>query len=458
MNNINSNSIPAVRKFISFFKSKTIISISKQVGFTKRQGKLLADTFVIAMTIGLWNKGNISLSNIAEKCGEIQHGLKITKQAIKERLKLGSELMKEVFKKAIEYSTKSTCCVETINTLKQFNAVYICDSTIVSLPDKLAEAWKGLGGRNAKAALKIQVTYNILARCYKNIEITKAPGNDSGYTKNIVEMVKENELVIFDLGYFSTMEFKNITEKGAYFISRVKTNTKYYIEHTSKEGKFQKISILTLLKSSRTGVVDTYVYIGGNNKKRMHCRLVAVMLPEKAANERVRKAREEAEKKNEVLTDLQRELLRWNILITNTTKEMLSAECICDTYRIRWQIELIFKSWKGNCGLDKLNNVCKEGLDCLLYGRLTVLVLMSTVFACMYAYIFNEQKKRISLLNFFNKIKDKCTDIVKSVIPTKSAIADLEAIIIGVAENSVYEKRKRKNSYDQLEQYMLGGC
>lgn len=248
------------------------------------------DTFVLSIVLGLLNKGNISLSDIEEKCEELQYGLKISKQAIKDKLQVGGVLMKEIFKKALEYVVKESVTVESIKVLKQFSAVYICDATSISLPDKLDKIFKGLGGKNSKAALKIQVVYNVLTKCFKIIEITKAPGNDSAYTKTITEMAKENDLCIYDLGYFNTLEFKKLDAKGAYFISRVKTNTNFYIEHATKGGKLQKISILEILKKSNNGIVDTHVYVGRNKNKRMHTRLVAIILPEEIANERVRKA------------------------------------------------------------------------------------------------------------------------------------------------------------------------
>ena len=436
-----------------FFYVKTINEIAINVGFRKRIGKLEALTFVKAFIFGVLNRSNVTVKEIATLCMDIQPGLKITASAIDQRLKMGATLMKEIFKRSMECATKQAVSVETVKILKQFNSVYVCDSSTLSLPDKLAGKWKGLGGTNAKSALKIQVMFNILTKTYKKIGIVDATENDSKYMTEIVKESKENDLTIVDLGYFDTAKFKQIEDKRAYFLSRVKTSTKYYIDHISKEGKFEKISILTLLENSINGTLDTYVYIGGTKNNRILCRLVAVKLPEAIANERRRKANESARKKGETISKLHSEILSFNILITNTTEEMISADIICDIYRVRWQIELIFKSWKGINGIDKLGNVNSDCLDCVIYGRLTMLVLMSNMFAMLYNSMYKKLNKRISILKFNKQIKDKNMKILDSIGLKSYQIDNLVSILEVVAEQSFYDKRTRKTTIETLDEY-----
>ncbi len=440
---------------MKFFYVRTINEIAIKIGFVKRQGKLEALTFVKAFVFGILNRSNVTVKEIAAICTDIQPGLKITSSAIDQRLKMGALLMKEIFKRSMECATKQAISVETVKILKQFNNVYVCDASTLSLPDKLAKKWKGLGGTNAKSALKIQVMFNILTKTYKKVDILDATENDAKYMTQIVKESKENDLTIVDLGYFDTAKFKEIEAKGAYFLSRVKTSTKYYVDHISKEGKFEKISILTLLKNSVNGILDTYVYIGGTKNNRILCRLVAVKLPEAIANERRRKANEAARKKGEAISKLQSEILGFNILITNAAEEMIPAEVICDIYRIRWQIELIFKSWKGINGIDKLGNVNSDCLDCVIYGRLAMLVLMSNMFAMLYNSMYKKFNRRISILKFNKQIKDKNMKILDNIGPKSYQIDNLISILEAVSEQSFYDKRKRKTTIETLDEYDL---
>ncbi|OCL25393.1 hypothetical protein U472_13665 [Orenia metallireducens] len=86
----------------------------------------------------------------------------------------------------MQLSLKNTITTETAQILCQFKDVKIYDSTKISLPDKLAESWPGLDGRNAKSSLKIQIAYILLSKSITNLKLTKFPGTDTFYTEQII--------------------------------------------------------------------------------------------------------------------------------------------------------------------------------------------------------------------------------------------------------------------------------
>ena len=200
--------------------------------------------------------------------------------------------MKVLLAVAMDFSLTNSYATETIEVLKQFNNIHICDSTIISLPDKLKNVFKGLGGRNSSAAIKIQAIFNIMSKKFEKFELSSATVNDKKYTDKIVEWIKPHELIIFDLGYFCIKSFKEIIEKQAYFVSRIKTNTVFYINSVKDE--FEKVNLLNILRESSNGLVDTWIYVG---KAQVYVRLTAVKLPEYKVNERRRKENKEAQAK-----------------------------------------------------------------------------------------------------------------------------------------------------------------
>ncbi|NJW54224.1 transposase [Salinimicrobium oceani] len=42
----------------------------------------------------------------------------------------------------------------------------------------------------------------------------------------------------------------------------------------------------------------------------------------------------------------------WSIYITTLPKNKAEANTIFSLYKLRWRIEIIFKSWKSNMGFD----------------------------------------------------------------------------------------------------------
>jgi len=157
-------SIAVILKIIKLFTSWQIEEVAKEVGFTQRKRGLTANTFFKVFTVGAWSLHEITLETLASKCCEIQHGLQLTRQALFQRLKTGSVLLKEMLAWTVAYAAKHSVTTETIEVLKQFKHVYICDSTLLSLPDKLQAIFKGLGGTNAKAAVKIQLMFSLMER------------------------------------------------------------------------------------------------------------------------------------------------------------------------------------------------------------------------------------------------------------------------------------------------------
>ena len=57
-------------------------------------------------------------------------------------------------------------------------------------------------------------------------------------------------------------------------------------------------------------------------------------------------------------------------MITNVPAEMLKGKDIRKVYSLRWQIELIFKTWKSLVTIDEFNTKKIHRFECQLYGKL----------------------------------------------------------------------------------------
>ena len=446
-------SISIVKEFINMF-TKNIENLGKETGFIQREGNLKAKTFIMAFSLSLLDIHKLSLKNIATKCEEYQNGFKISKQAIFGRLKTGKILMKAAFEKTMNEILFKRVSMETMEVLKQFSDIKITDSTTISLPDKLADTWVGLGGNNSKSAIKIQTTYSTIKKAFDKFELSSATVSDADYNKSILKDLKCGELSLNDRGYYSLEFFEGVINKLAYFISRIKSNTIFYIKSKENENKYDRIDITDILNNSRSSL-DIYLYIKGTKGKMLEVRVVAVQLPEIVINKKRRNANTKAISQGNTLGEREGIFLEWNILITNIPEDMLEVRTICELYRMRWQIELIFKGFKSGMSFDCVGNVGKDYFECLIYGRLIIAAAVSWMFS-MYSFLmYSECKQLLSIQQFIDNIRNSIGEILNKLRSIRINPLELSEIFQEISRKSKFEMRNRETTEQILMEHDL---
>jgi len=257
--------------------------------------------------------------------------------------------------------------------LDYFERVLLQDSTTVALSPWLAPIFPGSSNQSGRtqAQMKIQAVFDLCRQGWVNFAITPFTTNDQAASTQSLELAKKGDLWIRDLGYFVLKAFKALDEIGAFFLSRLRLDTKIY-DTTRKE-----LNLLDLVRNTHR--LDLTVLLGAT--LRLPIRLVAIRLPEEVAAQRRRLARQNRDRR---LTPSKErmELLGWAIFVTNVTdSKVLSIDTIAELYAIRWRIETIFKAWKRHFKITQVPIDCSlEHLQCLIIGRLTYCVLFEVVF------------------------------------------------------------------------------
>ena len=107
--------------------------------------------------------------------------------------------------------------------------------------------------------------------------------------------------------------------------------------------------------------------------RQIRGRLIATRLPAEQAEKARARLRRELKGK---VTDLDREAAAYVVLFTTAPKSKLDATRCLALYRIRWQVELLFKRWKSLCGFDRLPNYLDETILAWLYAKVLLALLM----------------------------------------------------------------------------------
>jgi IS4 transposase len=98
-------------------------------------------------------------------------------------------------------------------------------------------------------------------------------------------------------------------------------------------------------------------------------------LPEEAAARRRAKLRENARKKSRQPSAEALALCDWNLLVTNAGPERLGLDEAAVLYRVRWQIELLFKLWKTHARLGRSRSANPNHILCEIYAKLVGVLL-----------------------------------------------------------------------------------
>ena len=231
-------------------------------------------------------------------------------------------------------------CTRNCNLFRHFGNVYLQDATHFSLAAHLVALFPGNRTCGAQRAVaKIVTIFNLKKGCFTKFDLSYFTKPDSTFTDLIYGVLEKGDLIIRDLGYFMISDFEKIKLHHAFFLSRMKLNVAIYDVNTNEQ-----MNLAQILKKKKR--FDGNVLI--STKNPIEVRLVAMPLTKKAVQERIRKAK--ADRRN-ARTNHSKEyyyLLGYSIFITNVGQEIWEAKDICDAYKTRWHIEILFKSWKSN--------------------------------------------------------------------------------------------------------------
>ena len=89
-------------------------------------------------------------------------------------------------------------------------------------------------------------------------------------------------------------------------------------------------------------------------------------------------------------------LMGMNVYITNTSLEEIPTNYVHSLYSLRWQIEILFKTWKSFFEIDECKNIKKERLECHLYGQLIGILLCSSTMFQMRQLLLERKKQELS--------------------------------------------------------------
>jgi hypothetical protein len=430
--NTKKLNLEVVGQKISDFFSRAVETMARQTKFVQRRSPLTGEVFLKALVFGFLEKPKASLNDLAQVIADL--GVEVTAQGLDERINvLSVDFLGKLFSKAME-QFKSELPLP-LPVLQQFTAINLVDSTQKELPENMQDEYPGCGGNGAQASLKIQLVFDFLRGNMKQITLQAGRQADQSY-RDYLKVVEAGSLTIMDLGYFCLAAFQAIVDKGAYFITRYL----YPTALLTPDG--ERIDLLRLLQKQTASVIEMPVLLGA--RYCIPCRLIILRLPQQVAEDRRRKAKARAAKHGKALSKEYLSLLDWTILLTTVPATMLTLEQVACFYRVRWQIELIFKLWKSYCGLKHIALWRKERVLTELYAKMIGIVIVHFLVAPLRIPNPQWSGREISAIQVRKILSRFVSPLLQSVTDCQALTQVLERLVLHIQRFAFKQKRRKR--------------
>lgn len=335
---------------------------------------------------------------------QADHGRRISKQGIDNRFNGHAvDFLQSVFQQYFENQLTLHQLPTTLSG--KFTSIRVMDSTEFKLPESLSHVFPGFSGDGTKACAQIQFEYDVLSEKVNHLSLENARVSDKTYASERLATLGKGDLVLRDLGYHSIGSYKEIESQKAFYISRLNPLVLIY---EKKGNAFKKIThggILKRLRAKGKMYLDIPAYIGKDTKHPV--RLIANLLDEKAIAQRVKRVKHRKTKLNKV-DKIDSQL---NLFVTNVPADYCLADEIYQLYKIRWQVELIFKTWKSVLKIDKVRKMKADRLKCYLISKLLWVMLSWEVCYVHKKAIWENHKRLISPYKCFSLLKLQASTI-----------------------------------------------
>ena len=344
-----------------------------------------------------------------------------------------------------------------VKLLQPFNRVLIYDSCSWDIASGLRDIFPGSGGSASDANCKLQVGYDFKAGSLLSVEDMKGTLPDQRYGKSIPSLTQKGDLNIMDLGYWSFENFYETDRKGGFFLSRFNTQVNIW---KSIDGEYKELDLLKTLnnQTSDSVEIDCLIRENGNKDKWLNIRLIAFRAPEEVANLRRKKLKDQAKKKGRMPSQRCLDLCDWSIFVTNASAQVLPGKMVRSFYRVRWCIELIFKSWRSILRMD-LSDVRKNHyrLKCELYAKLILATIVHTTHHHLQSYLWHKEKREISFYKLWSFIISHAESLHKAIRKSMRNFSNkMNSLFPLIIENcEKYHQPSRKTTLQRIDE-MLG--
>jgi len=392
--------------------------------------------------------------SLAEQCRAIavEQGLKISKQSLDKRMNnYSGSFLHMLLEKQLASQVSSQI---PSRLLHSFSRVLIKDSTRFDLPSNMQEEFPGFGGSASASNACLQYEFDLKNSCITTLEVTPGIRSDSKDAKQTAGRVKTGDLVIRDLGYFCLEVLKTFSQANAFYLSRLDPSTKVYhlVEGNMCELDFNKL--YDKMQKNKISQMEKQVFIGARDKLKV--RLFISLASEGVREKRIDKRLSRNKQKGHHISQEFLDRASMNLFVSNVPADIMTLQQALLVYRLRWQIELIFKACKSIFGIDSIHKMKTERFRCILYARLLFILICWQIVLPLRNRLFTDCGLWLSLDKCFRSLQFHSFLMRKALTGSKeSLLLFLQNIYSCLVYGHRLEKKKDKPGFENIITFIL---
>ena len=232
------------------------------------------------------------------------------------------------------------------------------DATNVKEPGKTGSLWR----------IHYSVQLPSLTCDFFKLTATKGRGSGESFFQY---PINKGDFLIADRGYCTAAGIYHAISRGAHVLVRVNTQA---LPIQDQEGApFPLLDHVAAIQHS--GVIKSWRVTIPHRDEAVRGRICVIRKTEAAANLAREKIMREARKKQIATLPATLEYAKYVIVFSTFPEDSWTDDDVLEWYRIRWQVELVFKRFKSIAELGHLPKRGDDSSKAWLYGKLFVALL-----------------------------------------------------------------------------------
>ncbi len=366
-----------MKKFKQAFSEEELETLGEQTGFCQRRRIVTPYRLGIALMESLSTGRIETLADILRAFNGL-HGEtvqykpfhnQLAKKAFPEfMMALCGRLMEKLSEEALRFKDKTP--------FSRFNHILLHDGSSFSLKPALHKIFPGRFNKISPAAVELHVSLDLFTETPQIITLTPDTNSEVHYAPEAETIT--GGLLMADRMFFIKHYMAEIAEQGGHFLIKAKGTLNPLIRHAfhknGREIKTWRGKRLNDVKNQFGRYKTLDLDVNWTTKQyTLDARLVMTW------NQKKKHPR---------------------YLVSNLPRDDFSVEQLCDAYRLRWQIELMFKEWKSYANLHAFDTKKTPIAEGLIWAALCAAVLkrfLAYAAQRMYQVAISTRKTAMSL-------------------------------------------------------------